>query len=68
MRWGRFRQARTVAFRKTVTLLTDIYETSQGNLVYTVETTTYEKESEYEIVNEATRAIARRLKTNGLIR
>jgi hypothetical protein len=63
-----YEKAGYVVMESTVTLSTDIYETSQGNLVYTVETTTYEKESEYEIVNEATRAIARRLKTDGLIR
>jgi hypothetical protein len=51
-----------------VTLSTDIYETGQGDLIYSVETTTYEKESEFEIVDEATRAIGGRLKTDGLVR
>jgi hypothetical protein len=54
--------------KSTVTLSTDIYETGQGDLIYSVETTTYEKESEFEIIDEATGAIGGRLKTDGLVR
>jgi hypothetical protein len=63
-----YEKAGYMVMKNTVTLSTDIYETSQGNLVYTVATTTYEKESEHEIVDEATRSIVKRLKTDGLIR
>jgi hypothetical protein len=63
-----YEKAGYLVMKNTVTLLTDFYETSAGSLIYSVETTTYEKESEHEIISEATRAISRRLKTDGLVR
>jgi hypothetical protein len=63
-----YERAGYLVVKSTVTLSTDIYETGQGNLIYSVETTTYEKESEFEIIDEATRAIGGRLKTDGLVR
>ena len=54
--------------KSTVTLSTDIYETGEGNLLYSIETTTFKKESEFEIVDEATRAIGGRLRKDRLVR
>lgn len=54
--------------KSTVTLSTDMYKAGDGELVYSVETTIYEKETEFEIFDEASTAIVRRLRRDGLIR
>jgi hypothetical protein len=54
--------------KNTVTLSTDLYNSGDGALVYSIETTIYEKETEFEIFDEASTAIVRRLRRDGLIR
>ena len=66
--YDEYEEAGYLVVKSTVTLSTDLYETGQGGLIYSVDTTTYEKESGYEIIDEATRAIARRLHNDRLVR
>jgi len=53
--------------KNTVSLITDLYETKEGRLLYSIETTTHDKESGMEIIDEATSAIVARLRRDGLI-
>jgi len=53
--------------KNTVSLTTDLYETKEGRLLYSIETTTYDKESGLEIIDEATSAIVGRLRRDGLV-
>jgi len=53
--------------KNTVSLTTDLYETKEGRLLYSIETTTYDKESGMEIIDEATSAIVGRLRRDGLV-
>jgi hypothetical protein len=66
--YGEYSQGASLVARNTVTLSTEIYETSRGELVYSVNTTTYDKESAFEILDEATLTIAKRLGQDRLIR
>ncbi len=54
--------------KKSVVLSTDFYETNEGQLLFSIDTTTYQKETTFEIISESTDAIARRLKREGLVR
>ena len=54
--------------RTTVTLSTDVYETPRAELVYSLQTTTFDKESGFEILEEATTSIVKRLRRDRLIR
>ena len=51
-----------------VGLATDLYETVQGELVYSIETLSYAKEDVYDVVDDVAPIIARRLRRDGLIR
>lgn len=53
--------------KSTVSLSTDLYETKNGRLLYSIDTTTYDKESGPEIIDEATSAIVGRLRRDGFI-
>ncbi len=63
-----YEEAGYTVIKSTVTLSTDFYETEKGKLIYSLETTTYEKESAFELIDESTRAIAERLGKDRLIR
>lgn len=52
--------------KNDVILATDLYETQAGKLIYTVEITSTGLESEYDIFDQVTRAIAKRLQKDGL--
>ncbi len=52
--------------RNDVTLATDLYETQSGKLIYTIEITSTGLESEYDIFDQVTRALAKRLRKDGL--
>jgi hypothetical protein len=54
--------------KNTVVLSTDLYETRQGTLIYSLETTTYDKETIYDIIEEVSAAITSRLSRDKLVR
>jgi hypothetical protein len=54
--------------RETVTLTTDLYRAEDGALLYTLDSTTTEKDSEFEIISAASKAIAKRLRDNNVIK
>lgn len=54
--------------KNTVTMNSDLYEAAEGELIISVKSVTYEKESEFEIFDEASVAIAKRLQREGMIR
>jgi len=66
--YDEYEESAYLVVQSTVKLSTDFYEARDGELIYTLETTTYEKESGAEIIAEVTRAITRRLKDDGLVR
>jgi len=51
-----------------VTLATDLYETQGGKLIYTIEITSTGLESEYDIFDQVTRTVAKRLRKDGLVK
>ncbi len=57
-----------VLLSSDVELRTDFYATSDGRLIETIDTLTYEKETEFEVLNEATSAIVRQLRRDRLVR
>lgn len=66
--YDEYEEAAYLIIKNTVKLTTDIYETGQGELVYSLETTTFEKESGFEIIDEATRALGDRLRQDRVVR
>jgi hypothetical protein len=66
--YDEYEESAYLVVKSTVRLSTDFYEARQGELVYTLETTTYDKESGAEIITEVTEAVAGRLKRDGLVR
>lgn len=57
-----------IVVKNTVSLTTDLYETSDGKLLYSVDTTTYEKESGLDVIDEVAAAISKQLRKDNLIR
>ncbi len=53
--------------KSTVTLSTDLYDTKNDQLLYSIETTTFDKESGAQIIDAATSAIVRRLRRDGFV-
>lgn len=52
----------------TVEINTDLYETTEGRLVYSINTITYQKQTEWEVLDEVTIAIAKRLRRDKMAR
>lgn len=52
----------------TVEIATDLYETTEGRIVYSLNTITYQKQTEWEVLDEVTIAIAKRLRKDKMIR
>jgi hypothetical protein len=46
----------------TVEIGTDLYETTEGRLIYSLNTITYQKQTEWEVLDEVTIAITKRLR------
>lgn len=57
-----------VEVRSTVTLLTEVYETHNGTLIYNLRTTSTNKRTDFEILDEQTAAIAKRLRKDRVVR
>jgi hypothetical protein len=51
-----------------VTLSTDVYGVESGRLLYSMDTVIPARESRLEIIDEAARSIAERLRKDGLVR
>jgi hypothetical protein len=51
-----------------VTLSTDVYDVENGRLLYSMDTVIPARESRLEIIDEAARSIAGRLRKDGLVR
>ncbi len=54
--------------QRTVVISTNLYETQGASVVYTLDTTTYDKKSPDDVVDAVTEAIAARLRRDGLVR
>ena len=65
--YDEYDEAAYLVVKSTVRQSTDLYETRNGKLVYTIDTTTYDKETGFEILDEVTTAITRQLQKDGLI-
>ena len=54
--------------KTTVTLTTDVYDAADGRLLYSLDSVTFDKETDNEILSELTTAIARQLRRDGLVK
>lgn len=52
----------------TVEIATDLYETTEGRIVYSLNTITYQKQTEWEVLDEVTIAIAKRLRKDRMVK
>lgn len=52
----------------TVEIATDLYETTEGRIVYSLNTITYQKQTEWEVLDEVTVAIAKRLRKDRMVK
>jgi len=66
--YDEYEEAGYLKVRSSVTLLTEVYETHNGALIYKVRTTSTNKRSDFEILDEQTSAIAKRLKKDRVVR
>ncbi|MFW2404463.1 MAG: hypothetical protein ACN4GT_06830 [Gammaproteobacteria bacterium] len=57
-----------IKVKSTVTLLTEVYETHNGTLVYKLRTTTRDKRTEFDIIDTQTSTIAKRLRKDRIVR
>jgi len=57
-----------VKVTRTVTLLTEVYETHNGTLIYNLRSTTSGKRTEFEILDTQASAIAKRLRKDRVVR
>ena len=53
--------------KSTVRLSTELFETRDGKLAYSIDTTTFDKESDFEILDDLTTAIVDQLQRDDLI-
>lgn len=65
--YDEYQEEAYLVVKSTVRLNTDIFQTVNGKLIYTIETTTYDKETGFEILDEVTTAIIRAMQKDGLI-
>ena len=65
--YDEYEEAAYLVVTSTVSLRTDLFETREGKLVYSIDTTTFDKESGFEILDEVTTAIVTQLKRDELI-
>lgn len=56
-----------LTLRRTVVVSSNLYRASDAALVYTLDTTTYDKESQFDVIDEITTAIAGRMRSDGLL-
>jgi hypothetical protein len=61
-------EAPTMTMRRTVVVSSNLYETQGATVVYTLDTATYDKKSQGEVIDSVTDAIAKRLRRDGLLR
>ena len=54
--------------QRTVVISSNLYETRDATLVYTLDTTTRDRKSQSEVIDAVTLAIAERLRRDGLVR
>ena len=60
-------EAAYLVVKSTVSLSTDLYATRNGKLIYSIATTTFDKETGFEILDEVTTAIVSQLQRDDLI-
>ncbi len=56
-----------LTLRRTVVVSSNFYRAKDAALVYTLDTVTYNKESQFDVIDEITTAIAGRLRHDGLV-
>lgn len=66
--YDEYEESAYIEVRSTVSVLTDVYDTKNGKLIYQMKTTTFDKETDFEILDELTTAIVRRLRKDGVTR
>ena len=54
--------------RMTASLSTDVYDADGGQLIFSMETTSYDKESENDVLDEVAVVVARRLRRERLVK
>jgi hypothetical protein len=66
--YDEYEESAYIEVRSTVSLLTDVYETDNGKLIYQMKTTAFDKETDFEILDEVTSAIVKRLRDDRVTR
>lgn len=58
----------SLTLKRTVTISSNFYAAKDAALVYTLDTVAHDKESQFEVIDEVTAALAQRLRRDGLVR
>jgi hypothetical protein len=66
--YNEYEEPAYIVAKNAATLSTELFEAGQGNLVFKMESTTTDKESIHEVIEEASAAIVKRLRRDGLVR
>lgn len=61
-------EAPALTLRRTVVVASNFYQAKDAAIIYTLDTATYDKESQFEVIDDVTAAIAKRLRRDGLVR
>lgn len=56
-----------VVVKYNVSLISEFYAVKGAQLLYSIETTTYDKETEFDVLDDVTKAISKQLRKDGLI-
>lgn len=61
-------EAPTLTVTRSVWIASNLYETKNAGLVYSLSTTTYDKKSQGDVIDAVTHAIATQMKKDGLVK
>ncbi len=65
--YNEYEEPAYIVAKNDATLSTEIYKATQGDMVYKMQSTIIDKDSIYDVIEEASEAIVRRLRRDGLV-
>lgn len=66
--YDEYEEGNQLELRSTVAVSTDVYEAADGKLVYSMRATVFDKQTDFEILDDLTTAIANRLRKDRITR
>ncbi len=66
--YNEYEEPAYLVVKSNVGLATDVYRASDGQLIYTIDTISYDTESKLDVIEDASKAIVARLRRDGLVR